>query len=155
MFERIKDIKPAMHKAVQQTDQDLNGFQPITRRQILDSSKLKEFADDNFKFDKNSRKLSKRVENTVGKGEIARYEQFLLFPQCFQKACFPRVSNGVIVWEWVKPFFHTYRYFIRHIKSRALNYLTHFHKRGKNHNDDSLYLPHCFICLSIHFFTLP
>ena len=29
----------------------------------------------------------KRVENTVGKGEIARYEQFLLFPQCFQKAC--------------------------------------------------------------------
>ena len=47
-------------------------FQPITRRQILDSSKLKEFADDNFKFDENGRKLSKRVENTVGKGEIAR-----------------------------------------------------------------------------------
>ena len=23
------------------------------------------------------------LENTVGKGEIARYEQFLLFPQCF------------------------------------------------------------------------
>ena len=45
---------------------------PITR-QILDSSKLKEFADNNFKFDKNGRKLSKRVENTVGKGEIARF----------------------------------------------------------------------------------
>ena len=27
------------------------------------------------------------VENTVGKGEIARYEEFLLFPQCFQKIC--------------------------------------------------------------------
>ena len=26
-------------------------------------------------------------ENTVGKGEIAHYEQFLLFPQCFQKTC--------------------------------------------------------------------
>ena len=25
------------------------------------------------------------VENIVGKGEIAPYEQFLLFPQCFQK----------------------------------------------------------------------
>ena len=25
----------------------------------------------------------KQVENTVGKGEIARNEQFLLFPQCF------------------------------------------------------------------------
>ena len=58
---------------------------PITRRQILDSSKLKEFADDNIKFDENGRKLSKRVENTVGKGEIARYEQFLLFPQCFKR----------------------------------------------------------------------
>ena len=77
------------------------GVKPITRRQILDSSKLKEFADDNFKFDENGRKLSKRVENTVGKGEIARYERFLLFPQCFQKACFPGASKGVIVWEWV------------------------------------------------------
>ena len=37
-----------------------------------------------------------------GKGEIARYEQSLLFPQCFQKACFPGASKGVIVWEWVK-----------------------------------------------------
>ena len=29
--------------------------------------------------------FSDGVENIVGKGEIARYEQFLLFPQCFQK----------------------------------------------------------------------
>ena len=48
------------------------------------------------------KKLSKRVENTVGKGEIAHNEQFLLFPQCFQKACFPGASKGVIMWEWVK-----------------------------------------------------
>ena len=74
---------------------------PTTRQQILDSSKLKEFADDNIKFDENGGKLSKWVENTVGKGEIARYEQFLLFPQCFQKGCFPWASKGVIVWEWV------------------------------------------------------
>ena len=47
-------------------------------------------------------KLSKRVENTVGKREIARYKQFFLFPQCFQKVCFPGASKGVIVWEWVK-----------------------------------------------------
>ena len=47
----------------------------------------KEFADDNFKFIEKSRKFSKWVENTGGKGEIARYEQFLLFPQCFQKTC--------------------------------------------------------------------
>ena len=74
---------------------------PFTRRQILDRSKMKQSADDNLKFDKNSRKSSKWKENTVGKGEIARYEQFLLFPQCFQQAYFPGASKGVIVWEWV------------------------------------------------------
>ena len=63
-----------------------------------------EFADGNFKFDENGRKLSKREENTVGNGEIARYEQFLIFPQSFQKACFPGASKGVIVWEWVKSY---------------------------------------------------
>ena len=29
--------------------------------------------------------LSDRVENIVGTREIARYEQFLRFPQCFHK----------------------------------------------------------------------
>ena len=53
----------------------------------LDSVKLKEFTDDSFKSDENGRKFFKRVENTGGKGEIACYEQFLLFPQCFQKPC--------------------------------------------------------------------
>ena len=48
---------------------------------ILDSSKLKTmFADNNFKFDENNRNFSKQIENTVGKGEDARYERFLLFP---------------------------------------------------------------------------
>ena len=47
-------------------------------------------------------KLSKPVKNNVGKGEIAHCEQFLLFPHCFQKACFPGASKGVIVREWVK-----------------------------------------------------
>ena len=55
----------------------------LTQTKILDSSKLNEFEDDNFKFDEKGRKFSTWVENTVGKGEIARYEQFLLFPQCF------------------------------------------------------------------------
>ena len=61
--------------------------QPFPKRQTLDSSKLKELAYDNFRLDKNGRKFFKRVEHTVGKGETARYEQFLLFPQCFQKTC--------------------------------------------------------------------
>ena len=59
----------------------------LPKRQILESSKLKEFADDNFKIDENGRRFSKWIENAVRKGEIARYEQFLLFPPCFQTAC--------------------------------------------------------------------
>ena len=56
---------------------------PLPDNLILDWSKLKEFADDNLKFDENSRNFSKRVENTVGKGEIARNKQYFLFLQCF------------------------------------------------------------------------
>ena len=54
---------------------------------ISDSSKLDEFPDDNFRFDENDRKFSQWVENSGGKGEIACYKQFLLFPQCFHKTC--------------------------------------------------------------------
>ena len=39
--------------------------------------------------------LSDWVENIVGKGEIARYEQFLLFPQCFQKLSVVDASKWV------------------------------------------------------------
>ena len=60
-------------------------IQPIPKRHILDSTKMKEFADDNFKFDENGRMFSIWVKNTVGKGEFVRYEQFILFPHCFQK----------------------------------------------------------------------
>ena len=55
-----------------------------TNFQLIQAERV---ADNSFKFDENGRKLFKRVENSVGKGEIACYEQFLLFPQCFQKTC--------------------------------------------------------------------
>ena len=41
--------------------------------------------------------MSDRVENTVRKGEIACYEQFLLFPQCFQKLSVLDASKRVSV----------------------------------------------------------
>ena len=40
-----------------------------------------------FSLHESGRKFFRRIENTVGKGEIALYEQFLLFPQCFHKTC--------------------------------------------------------------------
>ena len=39
---------------------------------------------------------------TVGKGEIARHEQFLLFPQCFQKICAADIYKPGLVLERVK-----------------------------------------------------
>ena len=39
--------------------------------------------------------LSDSVESIVGKGEIARDEQFLLFPYCFQKLSVVDVSKQV------------------------------------------------------------
>ena len=73
----------------------------FSQRQILDSSKLKEFADDNFKFGDNGRTFFKRVENTVGKGVIAHNEQYLLFPQCFQMTCTADTLKPGLVWERV------------------------------------------------------
>ena len=51
--------------------------------------------------DENGVKFTKQVENTVGKGEIARYEQFLLFPQCFQKTHTADTLKPGLVWERV------------------------------------------------------
>ena len=45
-----------------------------------------------------TKKFSKPVENTVGKGEIYRYEQFLLFPTVFSKELYSRPG---LVWERV------------------------------------------------------
>ena len=40
-------------------------------------------------------------ENTAGKGKIARYEQFLLFPQCFQNTCTANKQISGLVWKRV------------------------------------------------------
>ena len=41
---------------------DYNFPQPFPRQQVLDFSKLKEFANDNCKFDENCRDFSKRLK---------------------------------------------------------------------------------------------
>ena len=38
---------------------------------------MKEFADNNSKFNENGEKFSKSIENSVEKAEIASHEQFL------------------------------------------------------------------------------
>ena len=43
----------------------------VRKKVFITPSKLKAFAGNNFEFDKDGRIFSKRVENVVGKGEIA------------------------------------------------------------------------------------
>ena len=51
-----------------------------------------------FQLNENGRNFSELAENTVGKGEIACYEQFLLFPQCFLKAYTADMLKPGLVW---------------------------------------------------------
>ena len=44
-------------------------------------------------MDENGGKFSKQVENTEGRGEIARYEQFLLFPSVYKRLVQPTCKN--------------------------------------------------------------
>ena len=52
----------------------------LPKRQILQPSELKEFADDNFEIDENSRKFSRQVENAEGKREIVTFFDNVFYP---------------------------------------------------------------------------
>ena len=73
-------------------------------RQILDSSKPKEFSNDSSKVVENGGEFAELVENTVGKEENARNEQFLLFPHCFQKPNTADTYTPGLVWARVNLF---------------------------------------------------
>ena len=75
-------------------------FNSLPNDKILDRSKLNEFADHYFRFGE-KKKISKRVENTAGNGEIARYEQFLLFLQCFKRFVQQTRKTAELVWKRV------------------------------------------------------
>ena len=76
-------------------------LQQFPKRQILDCFKQKEFADYNFSFDENGRKLSKWVENTAGQGDIAHYEHFFPFQKTSIKDTYKPglVRKGLIVYS--------------------------------------------------------
>ena len=74
-------------------------FNPLPNNKILDHSKLKAFADDKFKVIQMLKILLNNIENIVGKEENAGYQDFLLFPQCFQKAISSGALNIGIVWS--------------------------------------------------------
>ena len=67
--------------------QNLHLRNPIPKRQILDSSKIKEFADDNFKFDENGRKFW-NGQNTLWEiKKLLVTSYFALSQGVFHKTC--------------------------------------------------------------------
>ena len=66
---------------------------PLPDDRISALSELKAFADDKVNVIQNINFISHRVENCAGKEENSRYQHFLPFPQCFQKAFYLGVSR--------------------------------------------------------------
>ena len=123
-------------------------YQPLPKRQIWDASKLKEFADDNFNLNENSKKFSQWAENS-GKGWNCSLRAISPFPTVFSKdLCCRHVKTG-LVWERVKQPFTT--------QSPLLTTLTkipfrkHYGNRRRNFS-----FPHDFFYSSqnkFHFFN--
>ena len=75
-------------------------FEPFPKQQILDSSKLKECADENFEFYQNSRKVSEMMENT-GKRRNCSLRAISPLPTVFSKDLYSRHLKPGLFWEKV------------------------------------------------------
>ena len=76
----------------------LNATNPLPNDKILDMTKLNAFADNKLNILKKTITLFDTVENTVGKGENANNQHFLLFPQGFPKPSSLGLLKVRIVW---------------------------------------------------------
>ena len=83
---RVKEHRSNMKTVVSETLAECCSLEPFPERQILDSSKLKEFADDNFNLDVDRRKLYKRVDRKhCGKRRNCSLRAISPFPTVFSK----------------------------------------------------------------------
>ena len=73
-------------------------IKPLPNEKILDVTILKAFADNELNLAEMTISLFDRAENTVGKGENAGYQHFLLFPQCFPKPSSLQSLKVGIMW---------------------------------------------------------
>ena len=74
------------------------------KRQVLDSSKVKEFADYNFEFDENGRKFTKRVENT-GKKKLLVTNNFFFSYSVVKRLVLQTRKNQGLFGKGLKVFF--------------------------------------------------
>ena len=65
-------------------------FNPFPKLQILDSSKLKEFADDNFKFDGKDKKVLEKGSKRCGKRRNCSLRAISPFSAVFSKDLYCR-----------------------------------------------------------------
>ena len=79
-------------------DKIKNILNPFPNDKFLDSTKLKKFADDNFKLSENGGKFSKRVETLWEKEKLLftsnfsfSHSVFVRVIKCFHKSVFIRV----------------------------------------------------------------
>ena len=72
-------------------------FNPLPQMSILGSSNSAANKNMMSQIWTNGVQLSDWAKNIVGKEEIARYQQFLLFPQCFQKLSVVDASKWVFM----------------------------------------------------------
>ena len=63
----------------------LSHINPFPNDKFWTLPKLKDFADNNFRFDENGRKLSKRVENTVEKEKLLVTSNFSFSHSVFKR----------------------------------------------------------------------
>ena len=76
-------------------------FNPFPHDKILDQTNFKVFADDKLNVTKIIISVFDRVENIVGKGEIACTSNFS-FPIMFSKGFFPRPVKRSLCWNGLK-----------------------------------------------------
>ena len=71
---------------------------PLPNDKLLDVTKLKAFSDNKLDIVKMMISPFDQLESTVGKGENAGYQHFLLFLQCFPKPSPFGLLKVGIVW---------------------------------------------------------
>ena len=77
----------------------LKSIESLSRIFPNDCLKLKVFVDDNFRVDENGRKFSKQAENTVAKGEIARFCIFSFSYSVFKILLLQTRKNKGLFWR--------------------------------------------------------
>ena len=101
-------------------------FNSSPNNKFLDWSNLKELADDNINMIINLKFVLGRVENTVGKGENAGYQHFLLFPTMFSKGFYLRVlkSQDCVVKIYINrsACYNHPRYLVKRLKKTTLKF---------------------------------